>query len=250
MIGTSEKRVGVGSMKNWLLIVVLFYLILSIGNGYRKGLVKMIVSVAALFVTIVISRAAAPQVEEYLRQETKIYGQIQEKTEEYVDNILEEKLKNGLFSASDQAYAIEQLPLPKYIRTALTKNNIETVYRALGVSAFEDYISKVLTEAAIRAIAFVISFLVVGIGVLVVSKLIEGIFKLPGLNWMNRMGGALVGGLKALIILWVLCLGVTAAAGTEVGQQILGMVRESQLLSAIYNHNYLMDWISGIFEFF
>ena len=193
-------------MENWLLIAVLFYLVLSIGNGYRKGLVKMIVSVAALFVTIMVSRIAAPQVEEYLRQKTMICEQIQEKTEEYVDSILGEKLQNGLFSVSDQAYAIEQLPLPKYIRTALTKNNIETVYHALGVSAFEDYISRILTEVAIRAIAFVLSFLVVGVGVLMVSKLIEGIFKLPGLNWMNRMGGALAGGIKALVILWILCL--------------------------------------------
>ena len=68
MIGTSEKRAGAGSMENWLLIAVLFYLVLSIGNGYRKGLVKMLVSVAALFVTIMVSRIAAPQVEEYLRQ--------------------------------------------------------------------------------------------------------------------------------------------------------------------------------------
>ena len=39
---------------------------------------------------------------------------------------------------------------------------------------------------------------------------------------------------------------VTAAAGTKTGQQILGMIRESQILSAIYNHNYIMDWIAEI----
>lgn len=245
-----RKRAGVGGMNNWLLVVVLLYMVLSVGNGYRKGLVKMIVSVVALFVAIGISRIVAPQVEEYLRQETVVYEQIQKKTEAYVDQMLEEKLKNGLFSVSDQAYAIEELPLPKYIRTALTKNNVEKVYQALGVNAFEDYVSGALAEVAIRAISFVFSFVAVGIGVWLAAKLIEGIFKLPGLNWLNRLGGAAVGGLKALVVLWILCLVVTAAAGTTMGQQILRMIRESQVLSAIYNHNYLMDWISEIFTFF
>ena len=233
-------------INNWLLIVVLLYVVLSIGNGYRKGLVKMIVSVVALFVVIVISRNLAPRVEEYLQQRTTLYEQIQEKTDVYVDEMLEEKFKNGLLSISDQAYAIEQLPLPKYIRAALTKNNVEQVYQVLGVSAFEDYISGVLAKVAVSAIAFVLSFAVAGIGVLILTQLIEGIFKLPGLSWLNRLGGAAVGGLKALIVLWVLCLVVTAAAGTKTGQQILGMIRESQILSAIYNHNYIMDWIAEI----
>lgn len=233
-----------GNINNWLVIVVLLYIVFSIGNGYRKGLIKMIVSVVALFVAIAISRTIAPQVEEYLQQKTTLYEQIQEKTDTYVDSVLEGKLKNGLLSVSDQAYAIEELPLPKYIRTALTKNNVEHVYQALGVSAFEDYISSALAKVAISAIAFVLSFIVAGIGVLLLTQLIEGIFKLPGLNWLNRLGGAAVGGLKALIVLWVLCLLITAAAGTKTGQQILGMIRESQMLSAIYNHNYLMDWIA------
>ena len=238
------------SINNWLVIVVLVYIILSIGNGYRKGFVKMIVSIVALFVVIMISRMVAPQVEKYLREETTVYEQIQNRTEDYVDHILEGKLQNGLFSVSDQAYAIEELPLPKYIRAALTKNNIETVYQALGVSAFEDYVSGVLAEVTIRAIAFIFSFIVVGIGVWVVAKLIEGIFKLPGLNWLNRLGGAAAGGLKAFIVLWILCLVVTAASGTKIGQQTLSMIRESQILCAIYNHNYLMDWITEIFTFF
>lgn len=245
-----RKRAGVRSMKNWLLIVVLLYLGLSIGNGYRKGLVRMVFSVVALFVVVVISRVVAPSVEEYLRQETTVWEQIQGKTDDYVEGMLGERLNSGLFSVSDQAYAIETLPLPKYIRSALTKNNVEAVYRVLGVSAFEDYISGALAALVMAAIAFILSFLGVGLGVFVAAKLIERIFKLPGLNGVNRLGGAAVGGIKALIVLWVLCLVVTAAAGTKGGQQILGMIRESQVLSMIYNHNYLMDWVAGVFEIF
>lgn len=241
-----RKRAGVESMNNWLLIVVLLYLIFSIGNGYRQGLVKMIVSIVALFIAIFISRMVAPQVETYLREETTVCEQIREKTDQYVESLLKEKRDHGLFSTSDQAYAIEELPLPKYIRAALTKNNVEKVYRGLGVNAFEDYVSKALAELVISAIAFAGSFIAAWIGVFLLSRLIEGIFKISGLSGINRLGGAAVGGVKALIVLWVLCLVVTAAAGTGIGQQILGMIRESQVLSAIYNHNYLMEWIVGV----
>lgn len=230
-------------MNNWLVVVVLLYLIFSIARGYQKGLVKMILSVTALFAAIFFSRMAAPNVEGYLRQKTTICEQIQEKTEEYVEKLLEERLRQGLSSVSDQAYAIEELPLPKYIRAALTVNNVDRVYQILGVSVFEDYVSGALTEVAIGAIAFVVSFLIAWIGVVLIANLVEGIFKMSGLSWINRMGGAAIGGVQALIILWVLCLAVTAAAGTQTGQQILEMIRESQMLRAIYNHNYLMEWV-------
>lgn len=233
-------------MNNWLVIVVLLYLIFSIARGYRKGLVKMIISVAALFIAILVSRTIAPNVEEYLRQETTVCEQIREKTDAYVEELLEEKLKQGLFSVSDQAYAIEDLPLPKYIRAALTVNNVDRVYQVLGVSDFEDYVSGALTELVIGAIAFVVGFLIAWIGVFLVAKLVEGVFQLPGLSGINRMGGAAVGGIQALVVLWVFCLVVTAAAGTKMGQQILEMIRGSQVLSAIYNHNYLMEWVIGV----
>lgn len=237
-------------MNNILLVVVLLYMIVCIWNGYRKGLVKMILSVAALFVAIVISRIVYPQVEDYLQKETKVYEQIREKTDTYVETALQEKLSAGLFSVSDQAYAIEELPLPKHIRSALTKNNTKEIYEILGVSAFQDYISSSLAAFIITALAFVLSFVIVGMGIYLAEKLIERIVRLPGINGINRLSGAVVGGVKALIVLWILCLVVTAMAGTPVGRQVLKMIGESQLLSMIYNHNYLMSWVTGIAKFF
>lgn len=237
-------------MNNVLLIIVLLYLIACIWNGYRKGLVKMVLSVVALFVAILISRIVAPQVEDYLQRETKVYEQIREKTDTYVETALQEKLSSGLFSVSDQAYAIEELPLPKYIRSALTKNNTEEIYERLGVNVFQDYISSSLAAFVVTALAFVLSFVIIGMGIFLAEKLIERIARLPGLNGINRLSGAVVGGVKALIVLWILCLVVTAMAGTSVGQRILKMIGESQLLSTIYNHNYLMSWVTGIVKFF
>jgi len=235
-------------MNHILLIAVMAYLILSIWNGYRKGLVRMVFSVVSLLVAILISRMVTPFVEDYLKQETAIYEQIQKKTGEFVEDTLQEKLSVGLSSASDQAYAIEELPLPKYIRTVLTKNNTEEIYQFLGVNEFEDYISGALAGFVITALAFVLSFIIVELGIFLAAKIIEKLAKLPGLNGINRISGAAVGGIKAFVVLWVLCLVVTAIGGTEVGRSILKMIEESQILSAIYNHNYLMEWITDIIK--
>lgn len=233
-------------MNNILLIIVLLYLLACIWNGYRKGLVKMVFSVVALFAAIIISRMAAPQVEDYLQKETNVHEQIQEKTDDYVETILQEKLSAGLFSVSDQAYAIEELPLPKYIRSVLTKNNTEEIYKILGVDAFQDYISSSLAGFIVTALAFVLSFVIIGAGVFLAEKLIERIARLPGINGINRLAGAATGFVKALVVLWVFCLVVTAAAGTAAGQQLLKMIGDSQILSMIYNHNYLMAWVTEV----
>lgn len=234
---------------NLLLVVVICYLTFCVWNGYRKGLMKMALSVTVLFAAIFVSKMVSPYVEEYLNKETKIYEQVYENTDDYVKGVLEEKL-GGLFSVADEAYVIEKLPLPTYIKTALTKNNKQEIYEKLGVSAFEEYISSALAEFIVTAIAYVITFLVVWIGIFILSKLLESIVRLPILNGINRFSGAAIGFLKGMIVLWILCLVVTATASTQTGQNILKMIDESQILSAIYNHNYLMRWVTEVVNLF
>ena len=49
--------------------------------------------------------------------------------------------------------------------------------------------------------------------------------------------------IQGLILLWVLCLVLTAFANAGWGIQAMGMVKESPVLSFIYNHNLLLHLI-------
>ena len=59
-------------MENWLEIAVGLYLLVMIVYGYCRGVIRMIVSVAALAATFVIVRMAMPSVTLFIKNETPV----------------------------------------------------------------------------------------------------------------------------------------------------------------------------------
>lgn len=70
--------------------------------------------------------------------------------------------------------------------------------------------------------------------------------RLPVIHTMNKMGGMLVGLLKGLILLWLICIVITIMSGTEAGIYLYGQINESPFLKYIYDNNMIMALITGL----
>ena len=101
---------------------------------------------------------------------------------------------------SDQEGLIDQLPLPKSIKETLQEN------KAKQEENIKSYIIDQVTGIVINALAFILTFVVVFVGLWIVGISLRIISKLPILNSINRTAGLLVGGLQGLIVVWILFL--------------------------------------------
>lgn len=235
-------------MNNLLLIIVLTFLAICTWNGYRKGFIKIALSMVALAATILIVVNISPHVTKYLKEKTNVYSNIERKTSGFVRDTLGE-FGDEITVKTQQILAIDQLYLPSVIRKALTENNNSEIYQLLGVSTFEQYVSSYLACMILNAISFVGSFIVVGFAVQIVIFAADLIGRLPVIKGANKLLGLAFGLAEGIIILWILCLGVTAFGGTKLGQGILAMVHDSVILSFIYNNNLLLNWLTDFLKF-
>lgn len=235
---------------NILLIGVIIFMVLCVLNGYRKGFLKMALSMAALVGTIIIVGILNPYVSRFLMDNTELYAVLQEGTAEFVDNILETELEIEINTRTDEVFAIDHLTLPKAIREKLIQDNNSVVYEALGVSDFKGYLSGYLAGLILNVISFIGTLLIAGFLVKAVFVMADIIEKVPGIHGMNKLAGMLFGFLEGIIIIWIACLVVTAFGATKTGQQILGMIQDSVLLSLIYNNNLLMLLAGNIMKLF
>lgn len=71
---------------------------------------------------------------------------------------------------------------------------------------------------------------------------------LPVVHGVDRLLGGVVGVLEAVLIVWVMFSLVMSFGMGVPGQQILLSVKESPILTWLYEHNYLAYWIGNLSE--
>lgn len=230
-------------MDNWLLWVVLAFLAVMVIIGLKNGFVKMVFSIVSLIATIILTIIIGPHVATYLKENTSVYETVQQKTCLFIENAL---IK--MEDEAGESKKIEDLPLPDVIKDKLLENNNEETYELFGAESLGEYISEYVSNVVVKAIAFCGTFIVILIAIKLVVYLLDLISKLPLLNGVNKTLGAALGFVEGMIILWLLCLVVTAGAGSEWGQNMLAMINESEFLSFIYNNNYLMRFATDVLK--
>lgn len=231
-------------MENWLFWAVIVFLLIMLIIGIKKGLIKMVFSVVSIIAAIVLAIVLCPYVSGYIKNKTPIYSIVREKTSIFVENAF---LK--MEESAGESKKIEELPLPKVLKDQLIQNNNDKMYDVLGAKNIGEYVSEYVSNVLIKVIAFCIIF----IAALIIIKILVYTMnlissKMPLVNGLNRLLGGLLGLIEGFIILWLLCLVVTAGAGSEWGQKLTELINNSTFLSFIYNNNYLMRVLTEVLK--
>lgn len=225
---------------NWLWFVTLGIIVFFAYNGQREGFIKTVFKIFSLIISIALTVSLSPYVSKTLQNN--------EKLQKYVSGAVATTLNIGSDQkqVGEQTKAIEELDLPQSLKTALIENNNSEVYKALAINSFKDYVVNYITCIIINAMSFVITFIIINVILIVLFNALNIISKLPIINGLNKTAGLLVGVLHGLIVVWVLCIVLTAFNSTPWGQNIFAMITESKLLSNIYNNNLLLKVITNI----
>lgn len=224
---------------NWLLIVILVILLGNAIIGMKVGFIKTAFSLISLILALILTIWVSPVVKDYLKGNEKIFNSISTKIEKMLP--FEEEVE----TAEEQSTQIEKLSLPQSIKNSLMENNTVENYKALAIHSFKEYVSNYLTGIVINALSFIIAFLVILIILWIIFIALNLISKLPLLNQVNKTAGLLAGLIHGLILVWLFFILLTVFQSTGFGQKAMEMVSESEILSIIYNNNFLLRFITS-----
>ncbi len=228
---------------NFLTIVAIAVLLLCAYVGHRRGLIKSAVGLISVVISLLAAVVIAPVGADLLVHNPKVTQKVQTLIEE---KIFPDEMKEEDPDRSDQAAAIQKLPLPEVIKNSLLESNNLEAYVKLGVETFREYLMLRIVQMLLRAGVFAVVFLVCRIVMMLIAAGLNVIGRLPIIRQMNRAAGLLLGLVNGVLLLWLLALLLMAFAATDTGQMLLAQVEESPLLSALYNHNLLLDAILNV----
>lgn len=239
-------KINGGKMETILTVAVIVFIALMIFIGQHRGMIKMIFSLASMLIVLILVQILTPITKDFI-ETTPVYDAISKQVTQYVD----EKIVDVSDSISQtgetaQKNTINSLPLPKSVKESLIKNNNADGYIELGVENFSQYVAEYLIDSVLNASTFILLFVVLTLLVQLVVHLLDIISKLPGINMLNKGGGAVIGLIEAVFVLWIACIIITAFSATSWGQQACEAIENSVFLSLIYDNNAIQMFLNNL----
>ncbi len=237
-------------LTNELLMAVIIIFAVCVIMGLARGFIKIVASLAATLIIVVVVTLATPFVGQAIMKMTPIENFAQKKCAEILlpeqdgEEIDMEVLKQKEFTREEQINLLENAKVPEVFRQLLLENNNSEMYAVLGVTTFTDYVGSYLARMFSNIAAFLLTFIVVSIVVRTVLYMLGIISDLPVISGINRLAGGALGLGTGLVIVWILFITITLMYDTEIGQRCFENIGKSEFLTTLYDNNILLNFIT------
>jgi uncharacterized membrane protein required for colicin V production len=191
----------------------------------------------------------SPYVADYINGHTDVPKSIHSKVEEKIN--LKEKISSD--SSANRNDLIDKMDMPEQLKEVIKEKSQAAgdAFSATTEVASEKLVTGIydrITDLIVSAIAYLFTFAVVGVIVLIAGILLDIVSKLPGIKQANAILGVIVGFVQGYLAVSVVYIAAVAFAATELGASVISQVAESEILTWFYNHNIVVDIVFGMLK--
>ena len=196
------------------IIIAIIFIVFAI-TGIKKGFIKSICGVGITVLSIILALNLKGPLAEYFRS-TVVYEQLTDNLNEKIQGYVADSMnEGGLGELFEEAPAGLSAILSGF---GTNTDEVAEKYREM-ISAGEENISAkiydYIVEPAAQTLSDVLAILAVFLAAIIILniavKILDLIFKLPVLNFANKVGGFAVGIVMALLVSFVFCTAVNLA---------------------------------------
>lgn len=235
-----------GQNVNIYFIVVLVILAAFTAWGYWRGFIRVAFSLAAVLIMTVLVSWLAPYMNQFLQEHTPLQERITEKCVATIQEMSQDTIQSEAEERLDGANS-QGISLPGQWSEQLAQMAAGAMDDALAGSGIYQQVGAYLADLILRGISFGLTFLLVGLILKIIIRLLDVVARLPVLKGINRFFGAAAGLVEGLLVVWVLLFVVTLACTSSWGQQAMAGIRQSEFLSFLYHYNGIVYLVGRVF---
>lgn len=224
---------------NWILILVLLVLVLSIMNGYRRGFLRIVYSLVSWVIVLVFVTWSSPYINTYLIEHTGIY----EKIEQHCLEALKENAQSQIEEkAGDEAGNLAELGvnLPDAVLNNILEKSGSVADEFMESTGIYEQLAKGLAGFVVEGIAFFIALLCASIIVQMISHLLGIVSRIPIIKGVNRYMGLFAGAIYGLMIVWIAFYIIALCSTSEWGMVLTSYIYQSRFLTYLYKNNIVL----------
>jgi uncharacterized membrane protein required for colicin V production len=211
-----------------VLVILLFFVIRGVQQGFVRALCSFLAVFVAFFGALYLSKQLTPVATDLLAPQ--ILPSIIEKLESGSEPQTSQDL-----TSQETGLLLKKIGLPEAWSRLILQANSSADEEQPTLTSPSQILASYILNIILSAAIFVVSFLLLLLLWLILSRSLDLMAKLPILNFCNRTLGALFGLCKALIFLlilrWLLCdwLG-------QIPSDLLDRTWSFQILSDLFSH--------------
>lgn len=255
---------------NTLTVIVILIIVFGAVIGFMRGLLRCLVGMLFSALSVLIAYLISPFMYGILVEKTSVDDYVTERISTMIEEDIEQKIKDEYFEKtgleltdtdllkslkekvyqydpdkSDQANIINNLNIPKSLKKSLVDDNAYGEKTDIEADNFYDYIAKLIVKRAMKMISYVVSFLLISIIFAIIIIALKIVTKLPVIGGLNKIGGAILGALISLVIVWIMFVIFVNYPGQDFCKNAAKQIEESKILLYIQDNNFVQALLIG-----
>lgn len=228
---------------NTLDIIIIVIIVISALNGLIRGLIKTVFGLTSLLIAVTLTWMLTPSISEMVIDQTSFDEMISDQVVELL-NIEEMAITN--LDTAEAVRTLNDLSLPGNVVESLIENYTPQLLDSFDFASIGDYVGGSLSVMAVKALVFVVIFIVITLALNAIATLLDLIARLPVLKQLNRLGGLGVGLLIGILIVWIAGIGLSFVISIQSTQALSELIESSILAKLFYYNNPLQNYVMNI----
>lgn len=250
---------------SWILICVLVILAMCGYAGWKKGVIRIVLSLAIMVLTILTTVFAAPIIAKTIKEKTTWYDGLHDSIQQTLESVtvFDESLWQTDDTAKTESEDFEEYEITqedkieKYVDEMITVLNLpESIARQIESTINADYVEQIkedgittvksaataiiaqrMTQIAFNAIIHIVVFCTVYVLLRLLIVITGVVARLPVIYQANKLLGLVVGLVEGILFVWILFAVVTAFGGQQWAVEALEDIGNSKILSFLYDNS-------------
>lgn len=206
-------------------ILVVIFLAFSVAMGFRKGFIKTLFSFGGTAASLILALILSGPVTNYARETRYFTG---------MESALQTRIEGAINPGGPSS---PEAAVPKALGVII--NGIKGARDAAATSTAAT-LSQIISRSVLSVFVGVGLFILFKLLFILLGAALGAVFKLPVLNFINRMGGLLAGALNGMIIIMVFFSVLTFFVGSALGVWVSAQLDESSVAKIIYDNNFIL----------
>lgn len=224
-----------------MLLVVVLVILAGFGlHGYLRGMVRVLFSLVAIFLTIGLATALTPYTEEFLRTKTPLYDTVKEKCTEHIHQKAQERQGQGE-ELKPQELTIFGMQIPEEFQSFFSEHVTDEADKLMEDMGVYEKLGDYTANFVLQRLAWILSFTIILILLSVIVHMLDLITKLPVLKSINRLGGLIIGLLEGVIVVWLLFLVIVLCQDSDIGREMMASIQQQPILKFLYDYNIIEE---------
>ena len=231
--------------------VIIGIIAVSVIFGLRRGFISGVLSLAALLLSVVLAFHFYPMLAQNLQSNESLVNTLVHYTDasSRIKDLELALTPVANLSQDSLNQVLENANLPAVFETFVRRNVAEQAFAAIGSVNISEYLNQTIISVALNILCFIICFIVAYIALSLISHLICYVFRLPVLRHLDALVGGVFGGLRGVLIVFVLGAIIPIVLTISPIRQVEEMIAASQLAGFFFKDNMITSIMRGTIGF-